>query len=170
MTNEVTISSHSSGWDYNDDSELEHLWPKPPMTPPQGDDMHPLQMSVCGMHPGQGWELNNPLTKNYYRFLIPDPSTKCLVVAPFVTHSFADHGVPTISGTYGQGFPIYTRPLMPMPTDYVNLIITPEQLELLDTKAPFADAVNHVINEYFPLDLSAAVHQYQYFCKTKYAI
>ena len=50
----VAASSRSSGWDYNNDSELEHLWPKPPMTPPEGDDMHPSQMSVCGVHPRQG--------------------------------------------------------------------------------------------------------------------
>ena len=166
----VTASSRSSGWDYNDDSELEHLWPKPPMTPPEGDDMHPPQMSVCGVHPRQGWELNDPFTKNYYRFLIPDPSTNRLIVAPFVTHSFADHGQPMISGTYGQGFPIHTRPLTPTPTDYVNPIITPEQLCLLDTHELFADAINHIVNTYFPLDLSAAVRQYQYFCETEQAI
>ena len=166
----VTASSRSLGWDYNDDSKLEHLWPKPPMTPPEGDDMHPPQMAVCGVHPEQGWELNDPLTKNYYRFLIPDPSTKQLVVAPFITYSFTDCGAPMISSTYGQGFPIHTRPLMPTPTDYVNPIITPEQLHLLDTCKPFADTINHVINTYFPLDLSAAVRQYQYFRETKYAI
>ena len=166
----ITVSSHSLGWDHDDESELEHLWPKPPMTPPEGDDMHPPQMNVCGVHPGQGWELNDPLTKNYYRFLIPDPSTKRLVVAPFVTHSFADRGAPMISGTYGQGYPIHTRPLTPTPTNYINPIITPEQLRLLDTREPFADAINHVVNEYFPLDLSAAVRQYQYFRETEYAI
>ena len=48
----VTISSDSSEWDYNNDSELEHLWPAPPMTPPEGDNMHPPQISVCGTHPG----------------------------------------------------------------------------------------------------------------------
>ena len=166
----VTALSHSLGWDYNDDSELEHLWPSPPMTPLEGDDMHPPQMFVCGVHPGQGWELNNPFTKNYYRFLIPDLSTKRLIIAPFVTHSFADHGAPMISSTYGQGFPIHTHPLMPTPTDYINPIITPEQLHLLDTCEPFADAINHVVNTYFPLDLSATICQYQYFCETEYTI
>ena len=75
-----------------------------------------------------------------------------------------------ISGTYGQGFPIHTRPLMSTPTDYVNPIITPEQLRLLDTHELFADAINHVVNTYFPLDLSTTVHQYQYFRETEYAI
>ena len=106
----VTILSDSSGWDYNDDSELEHLWPAPPMTPPEGDDMHPPQMSVCSTHPGQGWELNDPLSKNYYRFLIPDPSTKHLIIAPFILYNFRRHDAPSISGTYGSGYPIQTHP------------------------------------------------------------
>ena len=166
----VTISSDLSGWDYNNDSELEHLWPAPPMTPPEGDDMHPPQMSVCGTHPEQGWELNDPLSKNYYRFLIPDPSTKHLIVAPFISYNFRRRNAPSISGIYGSGYPIQTRPLMPTPTDYVSPTITPEQLRLLNTKEPFADAVNHIINKYFPLNLSAAVRQYQYYRKTEYAV
>ena len=165
-----TISSDSSGWDYNNDSELEHLWPAPPMTPPEGDDMHPLQMSVYGTHPRQGWELNDPLSKNYYRFLIPNPSTKRLIVAPFISYNFGCHDALSISGTYGSGYPIQTYPLTPTPTVYVSPAITPEQLHLLDTKEPFADAVNHIINEYFPLNLSAAVRQYQYYRETEYAI
>ena len=140
------------------------------MTPPEGDDMHPPQMTVCSTHPGQGWEINDPLTKNYYRFLIPDPSTKLNIVTPFITYSFAHHDAPSISGTYGSGYPIYTRPLTTTPTDYVCPTITSDQLRLLDTKESFANAVNHVINTYFPLDLSAAVHQYQYFCETEYTI
>ena len=132
--------------------------------------MHPLQMSVCGTHPGQGWELNDPLSKNYYRFLIPDPSTKRLIVTPFISYNFGRHDAPSISGTYGSGYPIQTRPLTPTPTDYVSPTITPEQLRLLDAKEPFADAVNHVINEYFPLNLSAAVRQYQYYRETEYAV
>ena len=166
----VTISSDLSGWDYNNDSELEHLWPAPPMTPPEGDDMHPLQMSVCGTHPKQGWELNDPLSKNYYRFLIPDPSTKCLIVAPFISYNFGCRDAPSISGTYGSGYPIQTRPLTPTPTDYVSPTITPEQLHLLDTKEPFTDAINHIINEYFPLNLFAAIRQYQYYRETEYAV
>jgi hypothetical protein len=54
--------------------------------------------------------------------------------------------------------------------DYLTPVITPEQLVLLDPTAPFSDAVNHIINEYFPLDLAAAVRQYQYYKETAYAI
>ena len=163
-------SSHSSGWSDNNDEELDHLWPKLPMMPPKGDDMHSPQMTVCGTHPGQGWEINNPLTKNYYRFLIPDSSTKCNIIAPFITYRFARCDAPSISGTYGSGYPIHTHPLTATPMDYVCPTITLDQLCLLDTKEPFANTVNHIINMYFPLNLSTTVRQYQHFRETEYAI
>ena len=163
-------SMHSSSWSNNNNKKLDHLWPKPPITPPEGDNMHPSQMTVCGTHPGQGWEINNPLTKNYYRFLIPDLSPKCNIVAPFITYSFACRNAPSISSTYGSGYPIHTHPLTATSMDYVCPTITPDQLCLLDTKEPFANTINHIINMYFPLDLSAAVRQYQHFCETEYTI
>ena len=167
---QVMILYDLSGWDYNNDSKLEHLWPAPSMTPSKGDNMHPLQMSVCSTHPRQGWELNDPLAKNYYRFLILDLFTKHLIVASFISYNFGHHDAPSISGTYGSGYPIYTYLLTPTLTDYVSPTITPEQLCLLDTKEPFANGINHVINKYFPLNLSATVCQYQYYCETEYAI
>ena len=130
------------------------------MMPPKGDNMHPPQMTVCGTHPGQGWDINNPLTKNHYRFLIPDLSTKLNIIAPFVTYSFAHHNAPSISGTYGLGYPIHTRLLTATPTDYVCPTITLDQLYLFNTKEPFANAINHIINTYFPLDFFTAICQY----------
>ena len=163
-------STHSSSWSDDNDEELNHLWPKLPMMPPEGDDMHPPQMTVYGTHPGQGWEINDPLTKNYYRFLIPDPSTKCNIITPFITYSFAHRDAPSISSTYGLGYPIHTRSLTATLTDYVCPTITSDQLCLLNTKEPFANTVNHIINMYFPLDLSTTVRQYQHFHETEYAI
>jgi hypothetical protein len=54
--------------------------------------------------------------------------------------------------------------------DYPCPALTPEQLTFLDAKAPFACGVNRVINEYFPLHLSAGVRQYQYYQEAKYAM
>ena len=54
--------------------------------------------------------------------------------------------------------------------DYVCPTTTPDHLCLLDTKESFANAVNHVINTYFTLNLSTTVHQYQHFCEIKYTI
>jgi hypothetical protein len=113
--------------------------------------------------------LNDPLTKVYYRYLIPDPSSGRHIVAPYVSYSLIRHA-PQISATYGKGYAIHTRPLRATAVDYLTPVITPEQLVLLDINAPFADAVNHIVSEYFPLDLAAAVRQYQYYKETHYAI
>jgi hypothetical protein len=43
-------------------------------------------------------------------------------------------------------------------------------LHLLDVDTPYADAVNHIINNYFPYDLSARVCQYQYYKEKQYKV
>ena len=94
--NDDSDSTHLSGWDSNDDEEYNHLWPSPPKTPIEGDDMHSLQIHVCGPHPGQGWDINSIGTKNYYRLLITDPSLGRNIVAPYVSYAI-NQSHPTIS-------------------------------------------------------------------------
>jgi hypothetical protein len=160
--NLMSIDSHSSGWDSNNNEEYNSLWPSPPTTPIEGDDLHPPQPQVCRPHPGQGWEVNSYGTQHYYRFLIPDPSTCKSVVAPFLSYS--------ISGTYGQGFPIRMRPLTATRIDYSCPAITPEQEGLFSTKAKFAPAIDHILAKFAPFDLTAAICQFQYYKDTQYAI
>jgi hypothetical protein len=164
-----SFTARSSGWDEDHDEEYKTLWPTPPSTPPEGDDMHPPQLSISGPYPGQGWVINTPGTNHYYRFLIPDPTTRRSIVAPYLSYSI-NRSKPEVSGTYGEGYPVYTRPLTAASVDYICPTVTVDQQRLLDPEAPFADAVNHVINNYFPYDLAAAVRQYQYFRETQYAI
>jgi hypothetical protein len=165
----MSIDSHSSGWDSNDDEEYDSLWPSPPTTPIEGDDMHVPQPHVCGPHPGQGWEVNSYGTQHYYRFLIPDPSTRKSVVAPFLSYSI-NRSRPLVSGSYGQGFPTRTRPLTASRVDYTCPVITKGQEEIFSTKAAFASAIDHVLDKFAPLDLTASIRQYQYYKDTQYAI
>jgi hypothetical protein len=160
-------SESLSGW--TDDSELVNQWPTPPSTPPTGNEDKPPSWGICGEHPGPGWELNDPLTRNFYKFLIPDPYTGHSVVAPFIQFNCSRQN-PTCRGSYGRGFPTYTRSVIPTPVDYHCAPLLPHQICILDAKAPFAHAVNKVINEYFPLDLAASIRQYQYFKDTQYSI
>ena len=44
--------SCSSRWDSNDNEEYAALWPLPLTTPIKGDNIHPLQLTVCRPHPG----------------------------------------------------------------------------------------------------------------------
>ena len=164
-----TFSTRSSGWDEDQAEEWAQTWPTPPKTPIQGDDMHPPQLQVCGAHPGQGWYLNTYGTIQYYRFLIPDPSTKRLIVAPYLSYSLGREK-PEVSATYGLGYPVQTRPLTATAVDYICPVITAEQQYLLSSEAPFADAVDNIINNKFPYELAAAVKQFRYFKETQYAI
>jgi hypothetical protein len=164
-----TISSHSSGWDSNDDDEYAALWPSPPTTPIEGDDMHPPQLEVCGPHPGQGWRVNSIGTTHYYRLLIRDPSSDKNVVAPFVSYTL-NYLHPTVSGTYGWGYPIKIRPLTALGIDYATDTITPEQQVLFYSDAPFTPAIDHVLDNFAPFDLAATIRQYRFYKDTQYAI
>jgi hypothetical protein len=109
-----------------------------------------------------GWEVNNILTTSYYHFQIPDPTTNQIVIAPYISY-IIQHNRAEVQGTFGKGYPIYTHALEPIPVDYYCPPITPGQMTLFDTKAPFASTVNWVPNDKFPLVLSAAIRCYQYY-------
>jgi hypothetical protein len=153
----------------DNDSDKEN-WPQPPLTPMHGDDMHPPAWpSHSGEHPGHGWEVNSWGTTHYYHLLIHNLITSYYIVVPYVTYSI-NWEKPEISGTYGRGYPIVTHVLRPTRVDYVCPTITPPQLRLLDIEAPYADAINHVINNYFPYDLSTGVRQYQFYKEKEYQV
>src|SRR5882757_5414575 len=152
-------------WDWEVNSNMDNNASDPP---PQGDSTHPPLQWVCGEHPGMGWELNDPLTKQFYRVLIPDPTTNCLVVAPFISYSIQSTKA-EVQATYGKDYPIHNRVLQPIPVDYFCPPLTQEQLSIFDRDSPFTDAVNHIINEQMPLHLSAAIRRYQHHKDAQYS-
>jgi hypothetical protein len=155
--------------DDNDNSDKEN-WPEPPTTPVYGDDMHPPAWpSHSGKHPEHGWEVNSWGTTHYYHLLIRNPITGYYIVAPYITY-LINREKPEISGTYGRGHLIMTHTLRPTRVNYICLVIMLPQLRLLDIEAPYTDAVNHVINNYFPYDLSARVWQYQFYKEKEYQV
>jgi hypothetical protein len=163
------VNSDSDNNNNDDDSDKEN-WLEPPTTPVHGDDMHPPAWPLhSGEHPGHSWEVNSWGTTHYYCLLICNPITSYYIVAPYVTYSI-NWEKPEISGTYGRRHPIVTHALRPTRVDYICLVITPPQLCLLDIEAPYADAVNHVINNYFPYDLSTRVRQYQFYKEKEYQV
>ena len=52
--------------------------------------------------------------------------------------------------------------------DYICLLLTPDQLGLLDDNTPYVDAINSVINNYLFYDISYGIRQYQYFKEKQY--
>jgi hypothetical protein len=159
----------SSNWTDDKDEEYKCTWPTPSQTPPQGNEDHPPSTSICGEHPGMGWELNMPGTTHYYRFLIPDPTTNCTVVAPYLTY-FINCECPKVSATWGKGYPIQSRLLEPLQVDYFCPAMTPKQMGLLDPQASCMPAINKVLNEYFSYHISATIRQYQYYHNTQISI
>ncbi len=162
-------SSTSSGWSQDDD--IPKCWPSPPTTPAQGDDQHPPQLSVCGQHPSQnnGWIINQPGTRDYYRLLITDPTTNANVVAPYVKYT-GSIAHPEIWGTYGKDYRIHVRNLTPTRVGYISGPLSIDHGQLLDSEASYAPAVNKVIDAHFPRDLAAGVRQYQHYNETRYSI
>src|SRR6266576_5303267 len=62
---------------------------------PCGDAQNPPSQWVCSDHPGARWEVNNPLTNNYYRILITDPTTNRLIIAPYsMSHTLSNVTMP----------------------------------------------------------------------------
>jgi hypothetical protein len=163
-----TSKFNDSDDDNDDDEDSWSAWRPASPTPPQGDSTHPPSQWACGEHPGMGWDLNDPFTTTFYRIQIPDPTTNRVIVAPYISYSVQRNRA-EVQGTYGKGYPIITRPLEPIPVDYYCPPITPEQMILLDAKAPFANVVNKILNDKFPLVISAAVRRYQYYQEEKYA-
>jgi hypothetical protein len=156
----------------DEDTKIPNRWPTPTVISTYGDENHPPSFQVCGAHPGNGFELNalnTDWSPRAYKFLIPDPLTGRMVLAPFIRYNLIRSN-PQISATYGQGYPIHTRSLEPTPVDYLCPHLTPEQLKVFDTQMAFAPAVDKVVEEQFPADLAAGVRQYQYYKDTQYSI
>src|SRR6267154_110148 len=151
-------------WDWEVNSTMDNNASDPPL---QGDSTHLPSQWVCGEHPGMGWELNDPLTKQFYQVLIPDPTTNRLVVAPFISYSIQSTRA-EVQATYGKDYPIHNHVLQPIPVDYICPPLTQEQLSIFDRDSPFADAVNRIINEQMPLHLSAAIRHYQHHKDAQY--
>jgi len=127
------------------------------MIPIDGHDMHPPSLENCGDFLGADWDFNEPLSLHYHRILILSPAGKQQVVAPYICYNL-DHKCPKVSGTYGKGYKVHTHPLRLTAIDCICMPITPDQLQLLNSKAPFAFVIQNVVDDYFPSDLTTVMH------------
>ena len=111
-----------------------------------------------GEHPGEGWVVNDPLSNLYYPVPIIDPKStiRCLIIAPYICCNILDASA-QVAATYGKGYAIYGRTMNVVPTEYPNPPRTPDQLTLLDPQAPFATAVQKVLDTDFPLYINTGI-------------
>jgi hypothetical protein len=143
--------------DYKPSMPSMDIWPSPLSTPVEGDDMHPPQELIAGVHSGKGWHYNSIKCWDYYRFLIPDPTIPGhQVVAPFINF-YMHPSKPQVSATYGLGLPIWTCGLHATPVDYSTPSLSPNQISLPDPTEPFAPAFDKVVQDNLPYDLIAAL-------------
>jgi hypothetical protein len=159
--------SEDSDWAAEDDGEEPGTSTK---AAPSGTPNEPQlpKWNDRGEHPGLGWLLNDSLSTDYHKMVIPDPTVahRRLLIAPYVSYSILpDHA--EVSATYGRGYPITTRTLAPEPVTYYCPPAPPTELSLL-TEHPFADAVTKVVDNHFPVALKAALKQYQHYQEEKY--
>ena len=147
--------------DDDDDEEEEDDWPT------HATARYP-SWSDRGEHPGMGWILNDPLSADFYKIVIPDPTitTTSLMIAPYVTYSIQPH-LSEVSATYGKGYPTHTRKLAPTPVNYACPPATPDHISLL-TEHPYAEAITAVVKRHFPTAHVAALNQFQHFQEEKY--
>ena len=131
--------------------------------------MHPPQLTVCGPHPSQGWHVNSIGTTHYYQLLVHDPSSDKNVVAPFISYAI-NASCPTVSGMYGQGYPIKMHPLTALGVDYTTDTITTEHQALFYSDATFTPTIDHILDNFCPFDLATAICQYCFYKDMQYAI
>jgi hypothetical protein len=112
--------------------------------------------------------VNDPLTSDHHKIVIPDPTTtvRCLLIAPYVTYAIQPTNA-EVSATYGKGYPIHTRTLSPMPVSYFCPPSTHSETSLL-LESPYAEVISKVMDQRFPIALSAGLKQYQHFKQKQY--
>src|SRR6202789_1244367 len=121
----------------------------------------------AGIHPGEGWYLNDPFTKYFYQIEIVHPTTGQIINAPYVTFHIQLENA-EVSATFGRGYAIVTKPLEPKSVCYHCPSLTPEQIKLLDPTEGHAQAVRQVIEDQFPLPLSAAFKRSHHYRRQQY--
>jgi hypothetical protein len=121
----------------------------------------------AGIHPREGWYLNDPFTKYFYQIEIVHPTTGQIINAPYITFHIQLENA-EVSTTFGRGYAIVTKPLEPISVCYHCPSLTLEQIKLLDPTEGHAQAVRQVVEDQFPLHLSAAFKHYHFYRRQQY--
>ena len=124
--------------------------------PYHGQIPQPGQIAVST--PGMGWILNDPLSADFYKIVIPDPTitTTSLTIAPYVTYSVQPHLSRGIRHLW-QGIPHAHPQTHPRPPSTTRAPpATPDHISLL-TEHPYAEAITAVVKRHFPTAHVAAL-------------
>jgi len=157
-----------SSEDEDEDPQIGVLdaWPSPLI---HGNSMCPPNIELSGENPGEPWIFNTIGSPNYFRLLIPDPAMPCeQIVAPWIKYDLMITQ-PEIAGTFSKNYPITLQGLCPTPIDYICPMLTPSQLEVLDSKAQCGEVIDWILTEHCPKDLLTGVLTYHHYQEAQYA-
>jgi len=90
------------------------------------------------------------------------------IVAPWIKYDLTI-AQPKIAGTFGKNYPVIIRGLCPTPVNYLCPILTPSQLEILDSKVQCGEVIDWILTEHCPKDLLAGVLTYCHYQEAQYA-
>jgi len=131
--------------------------------------MHPPNIELSGENPGKPWIFNTIGSPDYFYLLIPDPAMpRQQIVAPWIKYNLTI-AQPKIASTFSKNYPVIIQGLRPTPIDYLCPILTPSQLEILDSKAQCSEVIDWILAEYCPKDLLAGVLTYCHYQEAQYA-
>jgi len=168
----ATLSSTTlvSSEDEDEDPQIGVLdaWPSPPPSPIHGNGMHPPNIELSRENPGEPWIFNTIGSPDYFRLLIPDPAMpREQIVAPWIKYDLMI-AQPEIASTFSKNYPVTLQGLRPTPVDYICPMLTPSQLEILDSKAQCGEVIDWILTKHCPKDLLAGVLTYHHYQEAQY--
>ena len=140
-TSTTLVNSKEEG----EDAQVSFLdaWPSLPPSPIHGSSMCPPNIKLSGENPGEPWIFNTIGSPNFFHILIPDPAMPHQqILVPWIKYNLEDKVQPKIAGTFSKNYPIIIWSLCPTPINYLCLVLTPSQLQILDAKQPCGEVVN----------------------------
>jgi len=90
------------------------------------------------------------------------------IVAPWIKYDLTI-AQPKIAGTFSKNYPVIIQGLHPTPINYLCPILTPSQLEILDSKLQCGEVIDWILAKHCPKDLLAGVLTYCHYQEAQYA-
>jgi len=159
-----------SSEDEDEDPQIGVLdaWPSPPPSPIHGNGMRPPNIELSRENPGKPWIFNTIGSPDYFHLLIPDPAMpRKQIVAPWIKYDLTI-AQPEIAGTFSKNYLITLQGLRPTPVNYICPMLTPSQLEILDSKAQCGEVIDWILAEHCPKDLLTGVLTYRHYQEAQY--
>ena len=116
-----------------------------------------FENTAVGVHPGEGWVPNDPLSSDYYHFELPAMYRG--KVADYVKYVM-DPTYPLVLGTTSKGAPIHSCLLRPRPKQHLPTPYSRTQKGFFHPDQPFKEWVDFTLADESDNSLTARVYHY----------